>query len=138
MRTSQTRCGAVTTSAIASATQGRASPSALRASRSSSRNSASGTASTTTKYFAHSAMPTAKPSSSQCIMRPRRSAAEGIAGQRPERQLNHVVIELGGGVVEVVQPVEDQHRDQRAGSADQRPRSARPPKAAMTATCASA
>ena len=32
------------------------------------------------------------------------------------------MIELGRGEVEVVQAVEDQERDQRAGGADQRPR----------------
>ena len=32
------------------------------------------------------------------------------------------MIELGGGVIEVVQAVDDQHRDQRADAADQRPR----------------
>ena len=45
---------------------------------------------------------------------------EGVAGQRPERQLNDVVIELGGGVMKVMQAVDDQHRDQRAARADQR------------------
>ena len=33
----------------------------------------------------------------------------GEAGQRPERQLDHVVIELRSGESEVVQAVDDQH-----------------------------
>ena len=49
-------------------------------------------------------------------------AMKGKAGQRPERQLDHVVVELGGGVVEVVQAIENEHRDQRAEHAHQRPR----------------
>jgi hypothetical protein len=46
-------------------------------------------------------------------------AVEGKARQRPERQLDDVVVEFGGGVVEVMQPVDDQHRHQRADAADQ-------------------
>ena len=49
-------------------------------------------------------------------------AMERVAGERPERQLDDVVIELGGGEMEVVQAVDDQHRDQRAARADQRQR----------------
>ena len=65
----------------------------------------------------------ARPSSSQWIMRPRRKAGmKGVAGERPERQLDDVVIELGGGVMEVVQAIEDQDGDQRADRADQRTR----------------
>ena len=49
---------------------------------------------------------------------PERAAAQramqGNTGQRPERQLDDVVVELVGGVVEVVQPVDDQHGHQRA------------------------
>ena len=47
---------------------------------------------------------------------------EGVTGQRPERQLDHVVIELGGGVMKVVQAVDDQDRGQRAARADERQR----------------
>ena len=47
---------------------------------------------------------------------------KGPSGERPERQLDHVVIELGGGVVEVMQPVDDQDRHQRAARADERQR----------------
>ena len=47
---------------------------------------------------------------------------EGVAGERPQRQLDHVVIELGGGVMEVVQAIDDEHGDQRADGADQRTR----------------
>ena len=95
----------------------------LRASRSISRNSASGAASTTTKYFAHSESPIAMPSRHQCSIRPvLERGVEGIAGQRPERQLDDVVIELGRRVLEVVQAVDDQDRDQRAARADQRQR----------------
>jgi hypothetical protein len=43
-------------------------------------------------------------------------------GQRPERQLDHVVIELRGGEIEIMQPVNDQHRDQRTERPDQPPR----------------
>ena len=49
-------------------------------------------------------------------------AVEGKAGQCPERQLDDVVIELGGRVVEVVQAVDDEHGDQRADGAGERPR----------------
>ena len=47
---------------------------------------------------------------------------KGVAGQRPERQLDHVVIELGRRVMEVVQAIDDQDRDQRAARADERQR----------------
>ena len=47
---------------------------------------------------------------------------EGVAGERPQRQLDDVVIELGGGEMEVVQAIEDEHGDQRADRADQRTR----------------
>ena len=47
---------------------------------------------------------------------------EGVAGERPQRQLDHVVIELGGREVEVVQAVENEDCDQRANGADQRTR----------------
>ena len=47
---------------------------------------------------------------------------EREAGERPERQLDHVVIELGGAEIEIVHAVDDQDRGQRAGCADQRPR----------------
>ena len=47
---------------------------------------------------------------------------EGVAGERPERQLDHVVIELGGGVVEVMQAVENEDGNQRANGADERTR----------------
>ena len=47
---------------------------------------------------------------------------EGETGERPERQLDHVVIELGGGEIEVVHTVDDQDRDQRPERADERAR----------------
>ncbi len=47
---------------------------------------------------------------------------EGIAGQRPERQLDDVVIELHRSVLKVMHAVDDQHGHQRAGRSDQRPR----------------
>ena len=47
---------------------------------------------------------------------------ESVAGQRPERQLDHVVIELHRRVLEVMHAVDDQHGKERAGRADQRPR----------------
>ncbi len=62
-------------SATASATKGPGVASARRASRSNSKNNASGAASTTTKYFAHKASPMVMPRSSQWTMRPRRNAA---------------------------------------------------------------
>ncbi len=46
---------------------------------------------------------------------------ERVAGQRPERQLDHVVIELHRRVLEVMHAVDDQHGNQRAGRSDQRP-----------------
>ena len=46
----------------------------------------------------------------------------GKAGHGPERQLDHVVIELRGREREVVHAVDDQDRDQRADRADQLPR----------------
>jgi len=45
-----------------------------------------------------------------------------ITGQRPKRQLNDVVIELCRRVLEVMQAIDDQHGEERAGGADQRPR----------------
>jgi len=56
--------------ASAKAIQGPGVASALRASRSMRRNNASGTARTTTKYFAHSETPTARPSHTQSMVRP--------------------------------------------------------------------
>ncbi len=47
---------------------------------------------------------------------------KGVAGQRPERQLNDVVIELHRRVLEIMHAIDDQHGDERAGRADQRPR----------------
>ena len=121
--TSQSRCGAITTSATASAIHGPGVASALRASRSNSRNNASGAASTTTKYFAHSAKPMR-----ETEQHPVQHAAaaqgrmEGVAGERPERQLDHVVIELGGGEVEVMQAVENEDATSAPTRADQRTR----------------
>ena len=45
---------------------------------------------------------------------------EGVAGERPQRQLDHVVIELGGGEMEVVHAVENEDGDERADGAHQR------------------
>ncbi len=44
---------------------------------------------------------------------------EGVAGERPQRQLNDIVIEFGGGEMEIMQAVENEHGDQRADGADQ-------------------
>ena len=46
---------------------------------------------------------------------------ESVAGQRPERQLDDVVIELHRRVLEVMHAVDDQHGNERAGRSDQRP-----------------
>ncbi len=43
---------------------------------------------------------------------------KGVAGQRPERQLNDVVIEFDRGVLEIMQAIDDQHGNERAGCAD--------------------
>ena len=48
-----------------------------------------------------------------------------VACERPERQLNHIVIELGGRVMKVVQPVDDKDRNKSTDLTDQRP--CRPP-----------
>ncbi len=50
------------------------------------------------------------------------SGVEGVAGDRPERQLDHVVIELGRGEMEVVQAVQKEDGDEGADGADQRTR----------------
>ena len=47
---------------------------------------------------------------------------EGETGERPERQLDYVVIELGGGEIEVVHTVDDQDCDQRPERANERAR----------------
>ena len=47
---------------------------------------------------------------------------KGVAGQRPERQLDDVVIEFHGGVLEIMHAVDDEHGNERAGCADERPR----------------
>ena len=39
---------------------------------------------------------------------------EAVTGQRPERQLNDVVIEFYGRVLEIMHAVDDEHRDQRS------------------------
>src|SRR5262249_36191322 len=111
------------TSATTSAIQGPGVASAGRASRSSSRNKASGAASTTTKYFAHSARPGGSPESERVVLgTTRQGGGEGVAGARPQRQLDHVVIELGGGEMEVVHAVENEDGDERADGSDQRAR----------------
>ena len=43
-------------------------------------------------------------------------------GQRPERKLNDVVIEFHRREIEIMHAVDDQHRDERAGRADDRQR----------------
>ena len=45
-----------------------------------------------------------------------------VAGQRPERQLNDVVIEFHRRVLEIMHAVDDQDGNERADRADQRPR----------------
>ena len=49
-------------------------------------------------------------------------AVKGKAGQRPERQLDDVVIEFCGRVAEVVQAVDDEDGDQRADGTGDRSR----------------
>ena len=44
---------------------------------------------------------------------------EGVAGKRPQRQLDHVVVEFGGGEMEVMQAVENEHGNKRADGADE-------------------
>src|SRR5262249_47043950 len=46
------------------------------------------------------------------------AGVKGIARQRPERQLNHIVIEFWRGEAEIVQTVDDQNCQQRARRAD--------------------
>ena len=43
---------------------------------------------------------------------------KGVAGQRPKRQLNDVVIEFDCGVLEIMQAIDDQHGNKGAGRAD--------------------
>ena len=45
---------------------------------------------------------------------------KGVAGQRPKRQLNDVVVEFDSRVLEIMQAIDDQHGNQRAGRADNR------------------
>ena len=47
---------------------------------------------------------------------------KGVAGERPERQLNDVMIEFHRRVLEIMQAVDDQHGDECAGRANKRPR----------------
>ncbi len=47
---------------------------------------------------------------------------KAIAGQRPERQLDDVVIEFHRRVLEIMHAVDNEHGDERAGCADERPR----------------
>jgi len=47
---------------------------------------------------------------------------KGKAGQRPERQLNHVVIEFRRGEMQVMQAIDDEQSEQGAQRPDQRPR----------------
>ena len=49
-------------------------------------------------------------------------AVKRVTGQRPERQLDDVVVELGGAGGEVVEPVADQDGGEGAGGADELPR----------------
>ena len=49
------------------------------------------------------------------------SAMQGKSGERPERQLNDVVVELRGCVIEIVQAIDNQHRCQRSRRADDGP-----------------
>ena len=46
--------------------------------------------------------------------RARQRAMERKARQRPERELHHVMIEFRRGEIEIMQPVDDRDRDQRA------------------------
>ncbi len=63
------------------------------------------------------------PRRSQRPVPPRlRAACKREARQRPERQLNDIVIELHRRVLKVMQAVDDQHGDERAARSDQRPR----------------
>ncbi len=47
---------------------------------------------------------------------------KGVTGQRPERQLNDVVIKFHRRVLEIMQPVDNQDADQCAYRADEPPR----------------
>ena len=47
---------------------------------------------------------------------------KGEAGERPERQLDDVVVEFRGGEMQVVLAVDDQQRNERAYRPDQRSR----------------
>src|SRR5215831_728741 len=47
---------------------------------------------------------------------------KGKSSECPERQLDYIVVEFGGGVIEVMQAVDNQHRRKRAQRADDRPR----------------
>ena len=46
---------------------------------------------------------------------------QGVAGQRPERQLDDIMVKFGGGVAEIMQAIDNQHRDQGAERPGQRP-----------------
>ncbi len=64
---------------------------------------------------------------------------ESVAGQRPERQLDDVMIEFHRRVLEVMHAVDDQHGNERAGRADQWPRGGKDQREGDdTAACASA
>ena len=43
---------------------------------------------------------------------------QGVSGQRPKRQLDDVMIELGRGVMKIMQTIDNQHGNQRLGRAD--------------------
>ena len=47
---------------------------------------------------------------------------KGVTGQRPERQLNDIVIKFHRRVLEIMQPVDNQDADQGADRADEPPR----------------
>ena len=63
------------------------------------------------------------PSSSQSLSAPPRSArCKANPASAQNGSWIDVVVELVGGVVEVVQPVDDEHGNERADAAEQRPR----------------
>ena len=47
---------------------------------------------------------------------------KGVSSERPERQLNDIVIEFDRRVLKIVQAVDDQHGNKRASRADERSR----------------
>ena len=132
----------MTRSATASASQGPVVTRHLRASRSTRRNNAMRRREHDNEIFRPQATRRWR---GRAAARERMSAPQrGVEGEYPasaqKRQLNHIVVELGRGIIEIMQAIDDEHGDKRAGSA--RPwvaRSTRPAQSApITASWASA